>query len=230
MDLKSTRDKPSDLHRQGVSDFESSYGLIPDRISCCGVTVPRNDLLTVIRPRSCVIDTPISAFTNLLNHKRVLILDTLFGTSLYSTMNRRENENHAEFLPRFYDRSFETVFQRIKDCEVLIIPLFNSNVQGLNRNHWGLAVLHKQLAILRVYDSLHSSRLFGSLIPHILQFANSITSRYELSSQEWPNQWSRSREVFSSQQGNGYYCGIFAMLNVFFVSRGIDRPSVAGGD
>ncbi len=87
IDLNSARDRHFDSYRQRFSVFEASYGLIPDQISCCGITVSKNNLLTVIRPRSWVIHTAISAFIELLSRECVFIFDTLFSISLYSTMN-----------------------------------------------------------------------------------------------------------------------------------------------
>ncbi len=43
-------------------------------------------------------------------------------------------------------------------------------------------------------------------------------------------QWTYSREVYSVQQRNGYDCGIFVMMNTFYVSRGIDTPRLIPED
>ncbi len=213
-----------------VANFELLYGSIPDLISCSGISVTKNDILTVLQPRSWVNDTPISAFMQLITNDRVLTIDILFGASLYSSVSRGALQNHADFLLRFYGRSFNEYFARLTVCEKVIIPIFNSNVQGIHGNHWGLAVLDKRSSTVRVYDSLHSFFLFENLLPSILHLANSINSRSKLFNHEWPSRWTRSRDVFSSQQGSKYDCGIFSMLNAFHISRGNDRPTIMTGE
>ena len=213
-----------------VTNFELLNGSIPDPISCSGISVTKNEILTVLQPRSWVIDTPISAFMQLITNGRVLTIDTLFVTSLYSSVGRGAIQNHADFLLRFYGQSFNEYFARLTVCGKAIIPIFNSNVQGVYGNHWGLAVLDKISSNIRVYDSLHTSFLFENLLPSLLQLANSINSRFKLFNHEWPSRWTRGREVFSSQQGNNYDCGIFSMLNALHISRGNDRPTIMTGE
>ncbi len=50
------------LQKGVITNFELLYGSIPGRISCSGISLTKNDILTVQQPRSWVIDTPISAF------------------------------------------------------------------------------------------------------------------------------------------------------------------------
>ena len=113
----------------------------------------------------------------------------------------------------------------------MLIPLFNISIEkGYTGDHWGLAVLDKQSSTLRLYDSSYAARGFELIIPHITQFANSISSRHELTNSEWPRQWTYCPAVYSVQQENGYDCGIFVMMNAFHVSRGIIKPRLIPGE
>ena len=203
---------------ENSSFFESSYGQIPDAISCSGITVSRNDLVTVIRPREWVSDSPISAFMMMLNKERIYTFDTMFVTLLRGAVREDRIGLHADFLQRFFGRNFNDELSRLRTCNVAMIPLINCQSDGSNGTHWGLAVLHKPSSTVRLYDSVHSTGLFEDIIPHIVMLANSIKPRYKLSEQEWPTAWNHSLEVYSSQQGNGYDCGVFTMLNAFYVS------------
>ena len=73
---------------------------------------------------------------------------------------------------------------------------------------------------------MHNSFKFDEIAPHLLRLSNSIYSLNKLSSQEWPEQWTQSFEVFSALQGNGDDCGIFTILNAYYVPRGVDRPPI----
>ena len=50
-----------------------------------------------------------------------------------------------------------------------------------------------------------------------------------MSSQERSELLNQSFEVFSVEQGNGDDCEIFAMLNAYYVSLGINRPPIVPG-
>ena len=76
---------------------------------------------------------------------------------------------------------------------------------------------------------MHCYFMLGVITPHILRLENSVHSLYKLSIHEWPAQWTQSFEVLSVQQGNGDGCGMFSMLNAYYVSHGIDRPPVDPG-
>ncbi len=146
-----------------------------------------NDMLILLQPKSWVIDTPISAFMQLITNDRVLAIDTLFTTSPYSSVSRGAIENHAYFQLRLYGRSFNEYLARLTVCEKVIIPIFNSNFKVVRGNNWGLAVLDKRSSTIRVYDSQHTSFLFENLLPSILQPSNSINSRFKLFNHEWPS-------------------------------------------
>ena len=57
----------STIEIPNISEFESVYGLIPERISCGYVTFNKQGIETVIAPQSWVIDNVMSAFMMLLN-------------------------------------------------------------------------------------------------------------------------------------------------------------------
>ena len=61
------KDQVSTIENSSISEFQSLYGLIKDRISCGTITFDKKDIETVITPESCVIDNVISAFMMLLN-------------------------------------------------------------------------------------------------------------------------------------------------------------------
>ena len=71
-----TKENPS------ISEFQSLYGLISDRISCGIITFDRKDIETVITPESWVIGNVINAFMMLLNQGNALAVDTTFVTIL----------------------------------------------------------------------------------------------------------------------------------------------------
>ncbi len=119
----------------------------------------------------------------------------------------------------------------------MLVPMFNSKLKTLGNgrkeyagNHWALAVFHKDTATLRLYDSIHSSDGYTHIIPHLLQFANSVGSTYAIPQTEWPQRWILSTDVYSVQQGNGFDCGIFLMVNAFYLSRGILEPKLIPGE
>lgn len=99
-----------------------------------------------------------------------------------------------------------------------------------NANHWGLAVLHKDSATIRIYGCSHSLFSFTDLLPTLLDFASSIQEVYGFIASQWPAKWIISPEILSKQQGNSYDCTIFTMFIAYYASRGIVRPSVYSGE
>ncbi len=80
-----------------------------------------------------------------------------------------------------------------RTCRLVLILFFNSKTTRTKHgrkeyfgDHWGLAVLNKHSTTLRLYDSSHKARGFDHILPHLLQLANSICSKYELTQAEWP--------------------------------------------
>ena len=65
------------------------------------------------------------------------------------------------------------VIDRFSGCSMVLIPLYNGGSSG-RRNHWGMAVLHKSRATIRVYDLLHNLPLFGNVIELIKNLAESV--------------------------------------------------------
>ena len=61
---------------------------------------------------------------------------------------------------------------------------------------WGLAVLRKPSASLRVNNSIHRAKRFENLLPHVLLLANSIRYRHNLTEAEWPIQWINCSQVY----------------------------------
>lgn len=97
-------------------------------------------------------------------------------------------------------------------------------------DHWGLAELHKSTSTVRIYDSLHSSTSWMDVLPRLLSTFNSLSSRHILYPIYWPSNWMLSADVYSAQLGNGSDCGIFTMLNAYFVCQGIKRPGIEPGN
>ena len=222
------KDNEDELH-QSILDFENAYRTIPEQISCSRLSVTKRDLSTVIQPRAWVSDSPISAFMNLVNQGNIIALDKAFITLFRSAVLQKAIGTYADFLRHFFGRSSEPVLRRLMACQAVLIPLFISDFQGKNGNHWGLVVLHKTSASLRIYDSMHFSFLFKDVTSHLVRLANSICNRYEIPTDNWPMEWKQSRELFSTQQRNGDDCGVFTTLNAFYVSCGIHRPRVVPG-
>ncbi len=172
--------------------FESIYGSIPDRIS----SFDKREFETVLTPKSWVFDDVISAFLMLLNRDTVLALDTVFVTMLRQAIRNKYIATHAEFLEFFFGQNLHNTMNQLKISQSVLIPVFNSKMMRTKngrkkyfRDHRGLAVLDKHSASLRLYDSSHTSRGFDHILPHLLQLANSICSKYELTEAEWPMQW-----------------------------------------
>ena len=68
------------------------------------------------------------------------------------------------------------------------------------------------------------------IVPDLQLLVNTIRSRYETTQAEWPIQWIYCREVYSVQQDNDYDCGIFVIMNAFYVSQGIVKPVLIPSD
>lgn len=127
--------------------------------------------------------------------------------------------------------------KRLKTCQSVLISVFNTRLKKTTnenekyyRDHWGLAVLYKHSATLRLYDSCRQSQGFEEIIPYLLQLANSIHSKYSLTQAGWSIHWTYCCKVYSMFQGNSYDCGIFVLMNAFHVSRGISKPRVIPKD
>ncbi len=73
-------DESTTHHHESISEFEDSYGTIPDRIFCSSTSAIESELVTVIRPKTWVYDSPISAFRMLINLEGVIVFDTAFVT------------------------------------------------------------------------------------------------------------------------------------------------------
>ena len=132
----------------------------------------------------------------------------------------------SEFFAYSYGNNrLHHVINRLSRCSMTLIPLYNGGASGKS-NHWGLTVLDKATACIRVCDSLHELFLFRNLMPLIRRLAESIGTRYEIPEQIWPRNWTLSQEIYSVQQRNSSDCGIFTTLNAIFVSRGTERPNI----
>ena len=136
-------DESTIYHHASVSEFEDSYGTIPDRIFCSSISVTKSKLVSVRRPKAWVFDSTISAFMMLINQEGVITFDTSFVTFFHDFLNHRAVEIYADFLRRFFGRRFDEVWTRLKNSRALLIPLFNVDALGENGNHCGLAVLQK---------------------------------------------------------------------------------------
>ena len=68
------------------------------------------------------------------------------------------------------------------------------------------------------------------MILDLLLLVNTVCSQHEITQAEWPMQYTYCREVYSVQQGKGYDCGIFVMMNAFYLSQGIVKPALIPGD
>ena len=86
--------------------------------------------------------------------------------------------------------------------------------------------LCKKTRFTRVYNSMNNLRLFQEILIDIKVLAESLNSIYNLCDISWPSSWRISNEVHSVQQTNYNDCGVFTMLNAFFVSRGIVKPNL----
>ena len=172
----------------------------------------------------------------LLNEGNVFAVDSVFVEMLRRAIRLKLIPNYESFLQYYFPRDIGTLLCKLKACQSVLIPIFNSTMkktvsgkEEYSGDHWGLAVLHKPSASLRLYDSIHGANGFEHILPHILLLANSIRSRHNLTEAEWPIQWTYCPQVYSIQQGNGCDCGIFVMLNAFYVSRGVIRPKLIPG-
>ena len=76
------RDQVSTIENPSISEFQSLYGLIPDRISCGTVTFNKKDIMTEIAPVSWDIDDVVRAFMMLLNQGDAFAVDTTFAPML----------------------------------------------------------------------------------------------------------------------------------------------------
>ena len=137
----------------------------------------------------------------------------------------------------FFVSSLNNLINKLKACETVLLPVFNTKItkkrngQKINEaNHWGLAVLDKNSATLRLYDSSHALHSFEHVIPDLLLLVYTIRSQHERTEAEWPMQWTYCREKYSVQQENGHDCGIFVMMNAFHVFQGIVKPDLIPGD
>ena len=201
-----------ELHKKNprILEFESTYGLIPDRIACANIIFNKSDLETVISPKAWVIDNLLSAFLMLLNQSTVFSLDTAFVTMLRQSIRLKYIRTRGDFLRYFFVRNLNEKLNQLKASQSVLIPVFNSKLKNRKDgtkeyigNNWGLAVLHKETATVRLYDSAHKELGFEHVVPHLLKLANSISSTYNLTQAEWPLRWTYCNEVYSVQQGNG---------------------------
>ena len=115
---------------------------------------------------------------------------------------------HRDFLRYFFERNLNEKLNQLKTSQSVLIPVFNSKLKNSTDgakeyfgNHWGLAVLHRETATFRLYDSAHKELVFEHIIPHLLNLANSISSTYNLTQSEWPLRWTYCNKVYSVQQG-----------------------------
>ena len=226
----------SGIENPNISEFESVPGLIPKKISCGSITFNKHNIETVITPKSWVIVNLISAFMMILNEVNVLAVDSIFVEMFRRAIQLKLIPNYKYLLQYFFLRDIDTVLCKLKACQSVLIPIFNSTmkktVSGKKKNsgdRLGSSCSSLTFCFLRLYHSIHGANKFEYVIPHILLLANSIPSRYNLTEAEWPIQWTYCSQVYSFQQGNGCDCGISAMLNPFYVSREIMRPKLIPG-
>ena len=119
----------------------------------------------------------------LLNQSAVFSLDTAFVTMLRQSIRLKYIRTHGDFLRYFFARNLNEKLNQLKTSQSVLIPVFNIKLKnGKDQtkeyfgNHWGLAVLHKETATLRLYDSAHKELGFENIIPQLLKSANSISS------------------------------------------------------
>ena len=65
------------IENPNISEFQSVYGLISERISCGSKTFDKHDIETVVTPKSWVIDNVISEFMMLLNEGNLFVVDSV---------------------------------------------------------------------------------------------------------------------------------------------------------
>ena len=147
----------STIENLNISEFESVYGLIPQRISCDSITFNKHDIETVITPQSWVIDNVISAFMMLLNEGNIFAVDSVFVEMLRRAIRLKLIPNYESFLQYYFPRDIGTLLCKLKACQSVLIPIFNSTMkktvsgkEEYSGDHWGLAVLHKPSASLRL--------------------------------------------------------------------------------
>ena len=117
----------------------------------------------------------------------VFALDTVFLTMLSQTIRNKYMATRAKLLAFFFRSSLNSQINKLKACETVLIPVFNTkltkkrNGQKTNEgNHWGLAVLDKNSATVRLYDSSHALHSFEHIILDLLLLVNTIRSQHEM--------------------------------------------------
>ena len=199
-------DKFPAVEHPSISEFQSIYGLIPDRISCGNITFNKKNIETLITPESWVIDNVITAFVMLLNQGNAFAVDTTFIPMLRTSIRLESISAYENFLDYYFQRNIDTALCKLKECRSALISIFNSKLkktksgkQKYAGDNWGLAVLHKSSASLRLSDSIHRAKEFEHVMPHILLLANSIRSRNNFSEGECQMHWTYCQQVYSKQ-------------------------------
>ena len=100
------------FNNHSTLEFESIHGVIPNMITCAGITFTKAEFATVITPRSWVTDIVISSFMKLLNQDTVLALETAFVTILCSSIGNNSIATHGEFLEYFYGHGVRNIINR----------------------------------------------------------------------------------------------------------------------
>ena len=94
----------STIENPSISEFQSLYVLIPDRISCSTITFDKKDIDTVIMPKSWVIDNVISAFMMLLNQGNGFAVDSTFVPIFRTAIRLKSIPDYDSFFGALFSK------------------------------------------------------------------------------------------------------------------------------
>ena len=185
-------------------------------ISCVGFAVDSTDIST-LRQNVRVIDNALNSFFGLLNSHNIHSFHSYFYGSL-------DTYGPERVLGELYrEANLQSMLSRLNSARVFFISQHTPYPRGIG--HWGLIVLDKSSQSIKLYDSASSSGSFNDRLDKIHEWAQTISTVYDLP--EWPRNWSINRNYsLSVQQPDSVSCGIISMLNGFYYAKDLPVPSI----
>ena len=185
-------------------------------ISCGGFSLDSTDISTV-RQNVRVVDNALNSFFGLLNSQTTHSFHTYF----YGSLNTYGP--HRVLRELYREANLQSILSRLNSARVFFIP--QHTPYPLGTGHWGLIILDKNFQSIKLYDSASSSGSFNDRLDKIHEWAETISTLYELP--EWPRNWSIGRNYsLSLQQPDSVSCGIFSMLNGFYYVKDLPVPTI----
>lgn len=180
-------------------------------------TITSSDIAT-LQPRTWLNDNIVNAFSSLLAHeccsKDILVMDAGFYVAL--TQGRAPNS-----LRDKYTYAGVRKFTRVIDIfsyETILIPVNISNT------HWLLVVVFMNDTSIFLNESCNPITVYGNILRWLFdehmarKFSLLDVSKFKLID---------AKSFISKQQSNGYDCGLFTLMNMEYISSGLDVSQVS---